>query len=57
MFYYCTWWRSEEERHAFAQTPEFHRAQAETNVLTAAEQRVMIEVSEVFDEVGNRPEG
>jgi quinol monooxygenase YgiN len=57
VFYYTTWWRSAEEMHAFSQTPEFKRAQEETNVLTAAEERILTPVSEVFDEKGERPNG
>jgi heme-degrading monooxygenase HmoA len=56
-FYYSTWWQSEEQMHAFSQTPEFERAQAETLVREAADERILTRVDEVFDEQGNFPNG
>jgi heme-degrading monooxygenase HmoA len=50
VYYYVTYWTDEERRHAFAQTPAFQAAQAESGVVQTVESRVMRAVREVFDE-------
>lgn len=55
IYYYISWWQTEDQMHGFAQTPGFKRAFEETGVGQIGSERVLTLVHEVFDEAGERP--
>jgi heme-degrading monooxygenase HmoA len=57
IYYYVSYWSSTEQMRAFADSPEFAKAQQETGVHDATEVRNVVNVTEVFDDKGERPNG
>lgn len=52
VFFYSSFWQTPEQQHAFAQTEEFKRNMAESDVTNAVEWREFSNVSEVFEDLG-----
>ena len=52
IFYYQSFWQSEEQMHAFSATQTFKDAMSQTDVTNAVEWREFSNVTEVFEDIG-----